>query len=92
MLSPKEIWNYSATTVTAASKTRQLDYYSMIGTSTSNLSGSMKGYMSEGDPWWWLRDAYPNEVGFWIVSRSGYYNSNYNADNLGGISPAFRIG
>ena len=92
LLSPKEIWNYSATTVTAASKTRQLDYYSMIGTSTSNLSGSMKGYMSEGDPWWWLRDAYPNEVGFWIVSRSGYYNSNYNADNLGGISPAFRIG
>lgn len=87
LLDPKEV--YGDDGGTAASATRQLDYYLSQGVTTSNYSGAAK---NGANSLWWLRTA-----------RSYFDSSFYNVEPTGelrhktasggnGVSPAFRIG
>ena len=96
LLAPKEIysdWKTSdgALYDTAKDLTRTLDYYTNIGVTTSNSSGSIKktGTSAFG---WWLRSA-PSRytANFYFVSYDGTYSYG-GADNTIGVAPAFRIG
>ena len=96
LLSTKEVFGKSGTSNiinydTAEAETRQLDYYSNLGVSTSNYSGAIKYNSSGSAYYWWLRSAYSTtSTRFYYVSTSGYWNIN-NADYLYGFAPAFRI-
>ena len=96
LLSKKEVWNYTATYDTAASLSRQLDYYESEGVNTSNLMPAIKRPLGGiGEPMWWLREPYVNSntsTGFNISTRLGYYNASWEANGRIGFSPAFRIG
>ena len=95
LLSTAEIWVQGSTSAinndTARNNTRQLDYYSNLGTSTSNYSHAIKNNESTA-AYWWLRSAYS------IYSDEFYYVSSYGSwyhntvDTINGVSPAFRIG
>lgn len=96
LLSTKEIWGKEGTSNvvtydTAEIETRQLDYYSGIGVTTSNYSGAIKQYNSS-DIEWWLRTAISYlPYDYYLVTNSGKpaYHSSVAVD---GVSPAFRIG
>ena len=77
---------------TAASLTRQLDYYKAKGVTTSHYSGTIKKNLSGSASYWWLRSAYSNyNDRFYYVYLAGDWR--YEASNkLIGVSPAFRIG
>ena len=92
LLAPKEIYSgWSNKYDTAKNKTRQLDYYKNIGVTTSNIGGAIKKN-NGSDDWWWLRSASSSSnYGFYYVNSYGAWN-NPNANNTGGVSPAFRIG
>lgn len=71
--------------------TRQLDYYSSLGVTTSNCSSTIKQSNGLNDAWW-LRSpdsstpnifSTVNEDGFWSGRASTFAH---------GVSPAFRIG
>ena len=95
LLSTAEVWAQgSSNTInndTARDVTRQLDYYSNLGTSTSNYSGAIKKNGTY-DSDWWLRAAYSNITNLFF--RVNYYGTwiNYNARNPNGVAPAFRLG
>ena len=96
LLSTAEIWTQgSSDTIdydSARDNTRQLDYYSSLGTSTSNYSGAIKKDES-GDSWWWLRTAYSNNyLYFYDVNTSGVQSGHKSSNATIGVSPAFRIG
>ena len=96
LLSTAEVWAQgSSNTIdydTARDNTRQLDYYSNLGTSTSNYSGTIKKYRTS-TAWWWLRSAASNRRdSFYIVSNDGTWVKDCSASGNGYLSPAFRIG
>ena len=95
LLSTAEVWAQgSSNTInkdTARDVTRQLDYYSNLGTSTSNYSGAIKKIRSSAS-YWWLRAADSYDTGnFYRVNNNGDWYSA-NAYSTYGVSPAFRIG
>ena len=95
LLSTAEVWAQgSSNTIdydTARDVTRQLDYYSNLGTSTSNYSGAIKKNGSSAG-YWWLRAAYSSNINtFYYVIDIGDWNFS-RAYNTNGASPAFRIG
>ena len=76
---------------TAYNNTRQLDYYSDLGVTTSNYSGAIKKN-GTSNSWWWHRSARPNNSSyFYGVSYIGSWGSN-TASSAHEVSPAFRIG
>ena len=88
LLEPKEV--YGVNGGTAYSATRQLDYYSAQGVTTSNYSGAIK-QLNGSNKWWWLRAAYSDINNYFcsVFSTGAWYNNSaYHAD---GVSPAFRI-
>lgn len=97
LLSPTEVWGdlsgWSSVSASDGAKnfTKQLDYYSKIGVTTSNYSGAIKKQNGKA-MWWYLRTA--NKTGdtyFYGVNSNGNW-SNSNANDVRGVSPAFRIG
>ena len=90
LLSGKEVYGMD-TLDTSADLTRQLDYYSNIGVTTSNYSGAIKK-LNGGAKFWWLRSAYSIYTGYFRgVDNDGILN-NSNAINAYGVAVAFRIG
>ena len=93
LLAPEEIYtDFDDTDDTAKDLTRTLDYYTNIGVTTSNRSGSIKknGTSASG---WWLRAAdYSDANFFYIVSRYGTYYTTNPIDDTYGVTPAFRLG
>ena len=97
LLSTAEIWTQgSSDTIdydNARDNTRQLDYYSSLGTSTSNYSGAIKKDESKDSWWWWLRTAYSNNyLYFYDVDTFGARGGHKSSNATIGISPAFRLG
>ena len=96
LLSTKEVWGKEGTSNiitndTAEVETRQLDYYSNLGVTTSNCSGAIKKY-NGSDHYWWLRSATSlNASNFCNVYIYGNWLT-YNAHNTRGVAVAFRIG
>ena len=93
LLAPKEIYSdWSNQYDSAKDSTRQLDYYNSKGVTTSSYDSAIKGVSSTYFSFWWLRCAYSvNSYEFYAVGASG--GSFYLDDrNIGGVSPAFRIG
>ena len=88
LLSTAEVWAQGIGNDAGRTNTRQLDYYSAQGVTTSNYSGANKqlnGY------WWWLRAAYSSaNTDFYIVRRGGSWTTAA-AYSTNGVSPAFRI-
>ena len=66
---------------TAASQTRQLDYYEYF-----NTFNTIKGYNH-----WRLRTAHPRSDYFSVIEANGKY-SNCDSSNNRGVAPAFKIG
>ena len=88
LLSTAEVWENGHDYDTAIDNTRQLDYYSNLGTSTNNYSGAIKSNVDN----WWLRTAISvNQTGFYSVSYTGEWYYDYE-NGTNGVSPAFRIG
>ena len=76
---------------TSSGLTRQLEYYSNIGVTTDNYSGTIKNYNGSAIVWW-LRSAYSNSTNnFHRVNSTGYLTSG-NAFSTRGVAVAFRIG
>ena len=76
---------------TGYNDTRQLDYYSNLGITTSNRSEVPKKY-NESINDWWLRSAYRNNNNnFYNVGYGGYCHNN-RSHYAFGVSPAFRLG
>ena len=96
LLSTKEVWGKSGTgnTInydTAEAETRQLDYYTNLGVSTSNYSGAIKYDASGTATRWWLRSAYSSDSNdFYYVGTSGDWYTG-NANSTYGCCPAFRL-
>jgi hypothetical protein len=96
LLAPGEVWSdwktsRGASYDTAKDLTRQLDYYTNIGVTTSNKSGAIKknGTSASG---WWLRAAYSKTTTyFFSVYDNGDWRASY-ADSTRGVAPAFRLG
>ena len=94
LLSTKEVWRKSGTSNTinydtAEAETRQLDYYTNLGVSTSNDSGAIKYDASGTATIWWLRSATSTtSSNFYSVITSGDWNNN-NANNTNGCCPDF---
>ena len=88
LLSGKEVYeDYPISRDTSNDYTRQLDYYKQEGVTLSNPE------KAEKTNWWWLRSAYSNNDRYFnYVASGGLWNSNTNAINSSGVSPAFRIG
>ena len=74
-----------------ATTTRQLDYYNGVTVTTrENYEKAIK-QKNGSNTWWWLRGANAySSSNFRFVTNDGS-NSNSNADNSGGVAPAFRI-
>ena len=92
LLSTAEVWGQGALSYdTARDVTRQLDYYSNLGVSTSSYSGAVKEY--NGSTYsWWLRSAFSDNTGsFFSVIEIGAWNGS-SASSLKGVTVAFRIG
>ena len=96
LLSTKEVWGKEATSNTinldtAEAETRQLDYYSNLGVTTANYSGTIKKLNGTAE-YWWLRSAGSNVTrNFYSVSSIGLWDYNYANITLG-VAVAFRIG
>ena len=98
LLSTHEIWVDITGYIgdTAYNDTRQLDYYAYLELTIDhsyggNYSGSIKNNLSNTASIWWLRTSSFNDIiNFSRVMSYGYYG-NYHADEMYGVSPAFRI-
>ena len=97
LLSTKEVWgkNETSNTVnydTAEAETRQLDYYSNLGVSTSNYSGAKKYNSSGSASYWLLRSATSNSSNrFYTVNWNGAWIIHFAPEFTYGVAPAFRI-
>jgi len=90
LLSGKEVYG-SDTYDTAANLTRQLEYYSNLGVTTSSYSGAIKKLNGTAN-YWWLRSASSYHTGdFRDVYIYGGLGSN-GAIYAIGVAVAFRIG
>ena len=92
LLAPKEIYtNWSNSWDSAQDLTRTLDYYTNIGVTISNNSGTIKKN-GTSTFYWWFRAATSNSTRYFLtVNRSGDCLGNI-ANYSGGVAPAFRIG
>ena len=91
LLSTAEIWPQNSTYDTAFDITRQLDYYTNQGVTTSNYSGAIKKIGTSSCEWW-LRSAHSNYTSaFCTVDFYGQRTSS-SVGNYYGVSPAFRLG
>ncbi len=96
LLAPGEVWtdwktSNGALSDTAKDLTRTLDYYTNIGVTTSNSSGTIKKKGTSAD-YWWLRSALSDANSFsYFVYRNGNYASNDVSTTIG-VAPAFRLG
>ena len=90
LLSPKEVLGGSTSaTETASSTTRQLDYYTLKGTSDDKPSYARKH--SEISAQWWLRTPVPNKSDqYYYITFRGEAENTY-ASKVYGIAPAFRL-
>ena len=73
---------------TGRSNTRQLDYYSAQGVTTSNYSGTIK-QLNGSNEYWWLRTAGSDDF-FYLMYPNGGWTTFFAYDRRG-VSPAFRI-
>ncbi len=96
LLSSKEVYGKKGTSNiiiydTAEAETRQLDYYELLGVTTSNHSSIIKRYGGSNGGWW-LRTANSNTTThfFTVASYDGDWNRPAVTDEYG-VSPAFRI-
>ncbi len=91
LLSGKEIFGESCND-TAASTTRQLEYYSNNNVTLSNNKNyTIKQYNLSGS-YWWTRTPVFNDSGFRVIDAFGTLYSYVSNYSNGGVSPAFRIG
>ena len=92
LLAPKEIYtDWTNSYDTAKDLTRTLDYYTSIGVTTDDYSGTIKknGTSNSG---WWLRTASSiNTDTFYIVVPVGHW-SYPTASYSYGVAAAFRLG
>ena len=89
LLELKEVYGNNGGT--AYSATRQLDYYSAHGVTSSDYSGAIK-QLNGSNSGWWLRTASSgNNYSFYCVSYYGGWGNLGLARDPNGISPAFRI-
>ena len=92
LLSIKEVWDGEIVVIdTAEAETRQLDYYKNNGVTTDNYDGAIKQY-NGSNYFWWMRtpNSYSPNNTFFRVDPNGHWMT-YTADNIYGVSPAFRI-
>ena len=89
LLSTHEVWSDDFGNDEAYSTTRQLDYYSALGVTTSNSSGAIKQYNGRNSDWW-LRSARSYYASFLYVRGGGSWG-DYSAARTIGVSAAFRI-
>ena len=90
LLSAKEVWNGNSYD-SAVNNTRQLDYYSAKGVTTSNYTNAIKQNNGSNDVWW-LRSACSSvSNSFLRVTSNGGWGSNESTYSYG-FAPAFRIG
>ena len=76
---------------TAYNNTRQLDYYSNLGVTTSNSSGTIKKNGTVNSTWWLRLADSSSYSNFLNVVSNGNWNYNSATSTLG-VSPAFRLG
>ena len=94
LLSTKEVWGKEGTSNvcnrdTAEVETRQLDYYTLKGTSDSKPTYAKKH--SEISDQWWLRTPVPNKSDqYYYITFRGEAENTY-ASKVYGIAPAFRL-
>ena len=89
LLSAKEVWNGNSYD-SAVNNTRQLDYYSAKGVTTSNYTNAIKQNNGSNDVWW-LRSACSSvSNSFLRVTSNGGWGSNESTYSYG-FAPAFRI-
>ena len=96
LLNAHEVWedvtsNQVSSIDTAWDKTRQLDYYKILGVTTSNSSETIKKYDNLNSPWWLRVAISDSSGGFLSFYDNGiwYYDG---ATSSYGFAPAFRIG
>ena len=99
LLSPIEVYALDSggnaiKTDSSRIKTRQLDYYTSIGVTTSNYSDAIKkNNPSLNFDYWWLRSAYSKDNKcFFMIDSNGDWLVAGSYSDYTGISPAFRIG
>ena len=96
LLSAREIWPDSSRIQvserdTTYNSTRQLDYYSSKGVTTSNYDSAIKQFDGT-NVYWWLRSAYSSDsTEFFDVRSDGVLFANSSTGGFG-FAPAFRIG
>ena len=76
---------------TGYNNTKQLDYYSNLGVTTSNYSGTIK-QNNESTYDWWLRSSKNRGQGFLGVHSDGTCYRYTSSGDTVWVSPAFRIG
>ena len=92
LLATAEVWKDGDHADAARDKTRQLDYYSSKGVTTSSYAAAIKKDSTGTAAEWWLRGASSNfDFDFYYSWNNGAM-SDTNADYSSGVSPAFRIG
>ena len=94
LLSPEEVYGTSFTNSydTSIGTSRQLEWYSTNGVTTSNYSGAIKKNSSNSVSYWWLRSVFSSYISdFYGVYDDGRYN-DFGAYITHGVSPAFRLG
>ena len=95
LLSTAEVWaQRSSNTIdydTSRDNTRQLDYYTNIGVTTSSYSGAIKKNGTSAS-FWWLRSANSYaDASFYTVTTDGRWYGT-GATGTHGVAPAFRLG
>ena len=95
LLSTKEVWEQGTSNIidydTARENTRQLDYYSNMGVSTSNYSVAIKNYNGNACKWSLRSAGFDDIYFFYNVYDNGAWNNQYASDT-DGVAVAFRIG
>ena len=96
LLATKEVWGKEGTSNqidfdTSDANTRQLDYYKNEGVTTVNYSGAIKQYQGSNNRWWLRSAYYSDSARFYRAMSNGAWRDNVAYD-VGGVSPAFRIG
>ena len=96
LLASHEIWEYDSGSTdisqidSSYNKTRQLDYYRLLNTTTSNRDPARKP--TNVQDWWWLRSA-RTDYSSTSFMAAWYYGAPSGGDcnGDGGVSPAFRL-
>ena len=94
LLSTAEVWAQGISNTidydTGRNNTRQLDYYSAQGVTTSNYSKAIKQLNGSNNDWWLRAANSSNYDRFYYVSINGDWGDDY-AHFTVSVSPAFRI-